>query len=255
MKISIIGTGNVATILGMELKKAGHEIVSVFGRQFNKTANLAVRLHAAAIHEINECIPYKADIILIAVNDGTIKSISDQLKKNKSIIVHTSGSIDLSVLSKKHKHSGIFYPLQTISTGSKINFKTTPLCVEANQPGDLKLLLQLASSISKAVYVIDSKQRLQVHLAAVFANNFSNHLMTVAEKILEENHLPFDLLKPIIYTAAKSLQNKSPSLLQTGPAVRGDRVTINKHLSLLKKHPSWKKLYELMSADISASKS
>jgi predicted short-subunit dehydrogenase-like oxidoreductase (DUF2520 family) len=124
------------------------------------------------------------------------------------------------------------------------------VCIESKEEKNLKLLLQLANSITSSVYVINSEQRMQIHLAAVIANNFTNHLYSIAEKILNEHDLSFDLLRPIIQTAAKNIGHYSPAILQTGPAVRGDKKILKKHLELLKDHPEWKKIYKLITESI-----
>ncbi len=246
MNLALAGTGNVAQTLGKALLKAGHRITWVYGRDAGKAKALAGKLNAVYWDSLKPVSSWKPDILIIAVKDDAISAVSAHFKTINCLVVHTSGSASLQVLKKHHRHCGVFYPLQTFSKNSRINLKTTPFCLESFHKTDMKYLEQLASSISGAVYHINSRQRQELHLAAVFANNFSNYLFTVAEEILAENKLPFELLKPIILTAAKNLQNHSPSLSQTGPAIRHDKQAIQKHLDLLHQHPTRSKIYRLL---------
>lgn len=251
MKISIIGTGQVARALAKVFKKAGHELVCFYGRNQKKSRALAEKFQCLSAEKPEELARKPSDVIIISVSDDAIGILAAKLGKSKSLVIHTSGSVPLSVLTEKNKRCGVFYPLQTFSPGSKINYKTMPVCIETNQKKDLQLLLSLGHSISEAVYVTDSVQRLHIHLAAVIANNFSNHLYVMAEKILHKQHLSFDLLKPIILTQAKNIQFISPAKAQTGPARRQDLSVLRKHMAMIKTNPSWHTLYQLFSDDIS----
>lgn len=250
MKLGLAGTGQVAHALGKAFLKAGHEILWVYGRDPKKAAALARKLKAKSFHNPSKATVESPDLILLAVKDDAIHQVAQLFKFIPSAIAHTSGSIAMKEIRKSNGNYGVFYPLQTFSENSKINISTMPICIEANSEEGFGQLLKLAHSISKSVYSIPSKQRQKLHLAAVFANNFTNHLFAISEEILNENHLSYDLLKPIILTAAKNLQHRSPSLSKTGPAIRNDQVTIQKHLDLLAMYPRWTKLYKLISEDI-----
>ena len=148
------------------------------------------------------------------------------------MVVHTSGGIPVNAISN-HDRRGVFYPLQTFSSERAVDFGKVPICIEAKDPKDLKLLHHLASSMSTMVYEIDSDQRKQLHLAAVFANNFTNHMYVLAQQICEENDLPFDMLKPLILETAQKIELESPLLMQTGPAIRHDVSVLQLHAELL----------------------
>jgi predicted short-subunit dehydrogenase-like oxidoreductase (DUF2520 family) len=142
----------------------------------------------------------------------------------------------LDALSEKNR-KGVFYPLQTFSKNREVNFNNVPICVEATEAEDLKLLMNLGKSLSEKVVEVNSEERTKLHLAAVFVNNFVNHLYAIGDDILSDNELPFDLLHPLIEETASKIKTLAPSQVQTGPASRGDQKTIEKHLHLLKEGP------------------
>lgn len=253
MRITIIGSGNIATQLGLALLKAGHEIVSVYSKNYSHATVLAKTLHAQALKNSIE-ISTNTDLILIAVNDDAIEDVAAALRKTNAIVTHTSGSVSIDVLIKYFKNCGVLYPLQSINKNRKIVFKNVPVCVEGSNKIAGQKLLELASSVSKNIFQLNSKQRLAVHVAAVFANNFSNHVMHLAEEILKENNLPFNLLRPLIATTAKKVQDDLPSQIQTGPAKRNDIQTIEKHLAFLKGDEVKRKIYKMMSESIAGKK-
>jgi predicted short-subunit dehydrogenase-like oxidoreductase (DUF2520 family) len=250
MKISIIGTGNVAGILGAAFIRSGISIAWIYGRDPVKARRLAKKFKTIVATDLNMAGNHAADIIIIAVKDDAIAEVARLLKTKNCLVAHTSGSVALTALTGHHKICGVFYPVQTFSKAGKTSLAQTPICIESNTEKGMQLLLKAASAISSHVYITDSNERRRVHLAAVFANNFTNHLFKIASSILEEQHLSFDLLRPIILSAAKNLQHASPDLLQTGPAVRGDSLTEAKHLKMLKTHPEWQRIYDLISQDI-----
>lgn len=248
MKITIIGSGNVASQLGVAFKKAGHEIIGIISRNEKSGTVLAKKLNCAYGSILNK--PMTAcDVIIIAVKDSEIKNVALQLPPTKATIAHTSGSIGMDVFNPHVKKHGVFYPLQTLKN-HKQNFKKVPICLEANNKTSEQLLFNLAKSITDNIYFLNSEQRLKAHLAAVFTNNFTNHMYAIAEKLLLKNNLPFELLKPLIAQTAANAIESSPSSNQTGPAVRNDEVTIAKHLQLLKNNKDLKDLYQLITASI-----
>jgi len=250
MRIGLTGTGQVADALSKAFLHAGHEIAWISGRNHATGKSLAKKVKGIFYADLHQAVRQPADVIMIAVKDEAIMEVAARFKSGNTLVVHTSGSIDLNTLKKYHKNAGVLYPLQTFSKKSKIDFSTLPFCVEAASEKGLQLLLKLASSVSNAVYVMDSDRRLQLHLAAVFANNFTNHLFVIADALLQEKALSFDLLRPIILTASKNIQQATPVEAQTGPAKRKDQVTIKRHLKLLSKHKEWQRLYTLISKDI-----
>jgi predicted short-subunit dehydrogenase-like oxidoreductase (DUF2520 family) len=249
LKVILIGSGNVAMHLGQALLEADVEIVQVYSQHIAHAKTLAKKLKAKAISSISKI---KADgaLIILAIKDDAIAGVVKKLKVSDGIVVHTSGSISIDVLKKFHQH-GIIYPLQTFSKNRKVDFRNIPVCIEGSDVSTLLSLSNIAETISDCVYHLDSKQREEVHLAAVFANNFTNHLYALSEEILQKNKLPFDLLRPLILETAEKVQSLSPLEAQTGPALRKDQSVMKKHLALLKKHPQLKKIYSEISAGIS----
>ncbi|MES2132500.1 MAG: DUF2520 domain-containing protein, partial [Bacteroidota bacterium] len=165
------------------------------------------------------------------------------------IVMHTSGSIDLSVLKPASNHIGVYYPLQTFTKGVSINWDTTPLLIEANTASALKTIKQMAASVSHTVKVVDSVTRLKLHLSAVFASNFTNALYAAAFDFIEAHVSKKDtaLLKPIMLQSFLKLESLSPKQAQTGPAMRNDQVVMKKHLALLKSDKQLTEVYKLLS--------
>ena len=162
--------------------------------------------------------------------------------------MHTSGGVALEKISN-HNRRGVFYPLQTFTKGKAVDFKTIPICIETEFSADLKILKKIAKSISDKMYIINSEQRKALHVAAVFVNNFTNHLYQIGNQICEENNIPFEVLHPLIQETAEKIKELSPSEAQTGPALRNDTKTIEKHIDFLE-NPEYKKLYQLLTQSI-----
>ncbi|MGB5553968.1 MAG: DUF2520 domain-containing protein [Flavobacteriaceae bacterium] len=244
MKVSLMGTGNVAHHLYQTLSAAMEvEIVQVFGRKQDVLGNE---------HEYS---PFdgaikEADIFILAVSDDSISAVAQKFSSVKGLLVHTSGSVAIDSLPKKVRR-GAFYPLQTFSKERKVDLRKTPICIEAETPKDLELLNLLASLISDNVHTVSSEKRAYLHLSAVFVNNFVNHLYQIGETIATDHNLPFTLLHPLISETAKKMDTLSPKDAQTGPSKRGDLSAMKKHLSLLKDHKEYSEIYRLMSQSIS----
>lgn len=231
INIIIIGTGNVSYHFSeVILKKNNLRLIEICGRKnsipeyFNKSIS-----YSNNISKIQS-----ADIYLICVSDNAIGSVNSQLNINdKSIVIHSSGSTDMNCLSKHKKH-GVLYPLQTFSLNSQVDFNNIPIIVEASANEELIRIKELSSILSKKVIECNSKQRLSIHISAVFANNFSNHMNVIAEEILEANNIDPNILKPLILETSKKTQYLKFKEAQTGPAKRNDQITVEKHLILLK---------------------
>ncbi|MBA3972009.1 MAG: DUF2520 domain-containing protein, partial [Bacteroidetes bacterium] len=187
---------------------------------------------------------------IIAVKDDVIASVAKQLNLKDKIVVHTSGTVDMAVLKKVTKNYGVLYPLQTLSKDIEIDFKTVPVCIEASNKATSESLQYFAKSISRNVQRINSEQRKKIHLAAVFACNFSNHMYSIADDLLGNDKLSLELLKPLIEETANKIKLGRPHKMQTGPAIRGDKQTINAHLKLLSKDKRNQKIYKLLSESI-----
>ena len=190
----------------------------------------------------------EADVYVMAVNDDSIAELSSQLPFENRLLVHTSGSVSIHDLDRKHKR-GVFYPLQTFTKGVEINFEKVPICIESLEKDDLNTLKNLGESLHSPVYKISTEQRQTLHVAAVFVNNFSNQLYRIAHEITDAKHIPFDILKPLIRETAEKIDTLSPYMAQTGPAVRNDKKTIKRHLKLLE-NENHKELYELLTQSI-----
>ncbi len=245
LSIVILGTGNVAKhLFDAFLVQKSVKITQVYGRNPESLSYFEGNTKVTSdISQIKD-----ADVLLIAISDDAIVEISKRLQDKKGLIVHTSGSVPLDALPKDSR-CGVFYPLQTFSKERAVNFKEIPLCIEALTEEDHELLKQLAKSISDNVHRIDSNQRKSLHLAAVFANNFTNHMYHAAQEICEQNKVRFELLSPLIKeTAAKALAI-SPYEAQTGPARRNNRGTIGKQLNQLH-NEKLKTIYSLLSKSI-----
>lgn len=252
MNVSIIGSGNVATHLAKALKKANVQVLNIWSHRFENARVLADIVRAKTVSEISEITNesvIKSDIILIAVKDDAIAEVSSQLGNYNGLIAHTSGAIAMDVLAN-HQNYGIFYPLQTFSKHTALDFNNIPLCIEANNTSNLNQLKQLASLISKNVYEVNSEQRKILHLAAVFACNFPNYLYGIAQQLLAQNRLDFNIIKPLIAETANKVQTTLPTEVQTGPAIRNDEQTLAKHEGLLQQHPEWLNIYKLLSEQI-----
>lgn len=248
MKIVFLGSGNVATHLAQRLKDAGEEILQIYSRSEDNATWLASKVGAQAITSLT-ALNTTADVYLVCVKDEAIAQLVPALKQIDGLVAHTSGATAINVLQDL-KNYGVFYPLQTFSKTQPLNLSDTPICVEANTAENLEGLERLAQQVSNAVYRVDSRQRTILHLSAVFACNFSNHLYGISASIMAEHGLNFDILKPLIMETAQKIQSASPSSMQTGPAVRGDEETMQKHLQLLDGHEELQTIYKTLSESI-----
>ena len=233
MRITLIGAGRVATHLALALKSQ-HQIVQVYSRNLQHAQRVADKVHTQAINQVEQ-LNSQTDLVIIAVSDQAIEPIIQSIKVYlpQCLIVHTSGSTALSIIEHHHKRAGVFYPLQTFSFEREVNWSETPLFVEASQQQDVELLTTLANSLSNNVYQYSSKQRQTLHLAAVFACNFSNYCYDMAQQIVDAEQVDFSLLYPLILETAEKATHNNPQQMQTGPAMRGDQNILNLHTQLL----------------------
>jgi predicted short-subunit dehydrogenase-like oxidoreductase (DUF2520 family) len=244
-EVTILGTGKVAYHLSSALKAAGMNIRQIFGRDKQKASSLAEKLTAKAVSRLEDLEP-DSDLYILCISDQSIHKVIPQITIGPRLIVHTSGSVGMDVFKDHFKNFGVFYPLQTFSKERKINFREIPVCIEANSSHNEALLTFLALKLSDKVQVVDSDTRLVLHTAAVFASNFTNFSYAIAEDLLGNANLDFDLIRPLIRETAERVQTGKPGEAQTGPAIRNDRVTIEKHLDLLRNHEQYRHLYEKM---------
>ena len=252
IKIVVIGAGNIAHhLLQLFLLNNEIEIVQIFNRQQTIAAKkLAKKSNTHLVSDYAKFIT-NADIYFICVKDDAIFDVAKELAKLnlKGLVVHTSGSVDVSVLQQASKKIGVFYPLQSFSVNDSVDWKSVPVFLEATTPSSLLLLKLIAKKNSAIVKVFNSQQRLQFHLAAVFASNFTNALYAVAFSLIEKEFPENDtkLLTPLITQSFNKMLKLSPKQAQTGPAKRGDKITMNKHLKLLEGNTSLKKTYMQLS--------
>jgi predicted short-subunit dehydrogenase-like oxidoreductase (DUF2520 family) len=252
MKISLIGSGRVAFHLAQALLGQGHNIVQVYARDFDKTQKFAEKVQAKACQSLQQF--QSTELIILAVSDSAIAELVKQVHElfPETLMVHTSGSTNIEVISHVHDKAGVFYPLQTFSFERDVDWTVTPLFVEAVADVDQKLLSDLANSLSNRVYQYTSKQRLTLHLAAVFACNFSNYCFDMAKQIVDAEQVDFSLLYPLIVETAKKATENDPKQMQTGPAMRGDQNILAMHQNLLAQaeRDDLKEVYQLLSDGI-----
>ena len=243
--ISFIGAGKVSSQLAPALSKAGHQIKQVFSRQAGKADELAALVKADPITDLHY-LSDSADLYVVAVTDDAIPLVAEAMAATLShnpLVVHTSGAADAGKLAPFFDRFGIFYPLQTFTENRLLSFQNIPLCIHANAEDDKEILLAIGHSISESVFEIDDEQRAVLHVAAVFVNNFTNHLFGIGKDILSSRKIPFEILLPLIEETAAKVQELDPAKSQTGPASRKDMTTIRKHLKLLGEFPEYQKLY------------
>ena len=252
MRISFMGAGRVAHHLAHVLSQH-HQIVQIYSRTLATAQTLAAQVKATATMNIEELSP-EIDLVIIAVSDQAIASVIANVHQQlpNVLIVHTSGSTDIEILAQIHARAGVFYPLQTFSLERQINWSDTPIFVEAKSEDDLVLLAELANQLSTRVYSYTSAQRLSLHLAAVFACNFSNYCYDMAKQIVDAQHVDFSLLYPLILETANKALHNDPKQMQTGPAMRGDQNILKMHEQMLQKaqREDLKNIYQLMSQQI-----
>ena len=252
MRISFMGAGRVAHHLAHVLSQH-HQIVQIYSRTLATAQTLATQVKATATMNIEELSP-EIDLVIIAVSDQAIASVIANVHQQlpNVLIVHTSGSTDIEILAQIHARAGVFYPLQTFSLDRDIPWLDTPIFVEAKSEDDLVLLAELANQLSTRVYSYTSAQRLSLHLAAVFACNFSNYCYDMAKQIVDAQHVDFSLLYPLILETANKALHNDPKQMQTGPAMRGDQNILKMHEQMLQKaqREDLKNIYQLMSQQI-----
>lgn len=248
MNIVLIGSGNVATQLGIALVNVGHTILQVYSRDINNAQTLANKLSSIAIDSFKQ-LDLKADIYIVSVKDDVLASLVSELPKIEGIVCHTAGSIEIDVLNAFNKH-GVLYPFQTFTKDKLVNFSQVPFLLEANDEGSYVVLKKMAKSISDVVMEANSVQRGQLHISAVFACNFVNHMYRLSSDLLENSGLPFELLHPLIKETAEKVVSLSPRLTQTGPASRNDQMIIDKHLCMLKSNEPFESIYKTLTNSI-----
>jgi len=250
--VSFIGSGNLAWHLAPALDNAGFVVKEVHSRNPKHAAALTGRLYQAEVKATLDFSTSPSDIFIVSTSDDAIESIAQEIiLPDDAFLIHTSGSQPLSILQfAATSNTGVFYPLQTFSKTKKVDFKDTPIFCESNNADTEQMLMLLAKAISNKVSKITSEERKALHVAAVFASNFTNHMLTLSKKILEQNSLSFELLKPLILETINKSLITDPESAQTGPARRGDLEILDKHIEFLKEDETLTEIYKLVSQDI-----
>lgn len=250
--VSIIGSGNLAWHLAPALDNAGHIVKEIYSRNPKHAEALTERLYQAEVKATLDFSTSPSSVFFICTSDDVIEDIAREIiLPEDSILLHTSGSQPLSVLQyAATANTGVFYPLQTFTKNKRIDFKSIPIFIECDEENTEEIIRAMAQAISSQVRKIFSEERKALHVAAVFASNFSNHMLTLSKQILQNNNLHFDLLKPLISETINKSLSIGPEEAQTGPARRGDLEILDSHMEFLQDEKTIAKIYELISQNI-----
>lgn len=249
-RVVMLGSGNVATNFALALKDK-YQLVQIYSRTLDNALLLAQQVNCEAIDDLKK-LAKDADVYIISVKDDAIASVIDAAPRNGALWLHTSGSTPISVFEGKQKRFGVLYPMQSFSKSRIVDMNEVHIFIEGNSEEVTQEINDFASSISNNVHKATSQERQQLHVAAVFACNFANHMFTLSSEVLEEAGLPFDAMLPLIKTTVEKLENMSPAESQTGPAARGDIKIIEKHLSSL--DGDKREIYKMLSLSIMRAK-
>ena len=258
LRITLIGSGQVATHLGLAFERAGHRVQLVYSRHLAHATQLTAQLaQAFATDSLDFRTQPQCDLYLVSISDAAVAAVMTRTRfPEGSRVVHTSGSLPASVLARPEfkLQTGVFYPIQTFSRNQPVNLAETPIALEAENPELAALLQHLATGISQKVIFMAGPERKQLHLAAVFACNFTNHLLGISRELLTQNSLDPHLLEPLIKTTIEKSFANNPFTVQTGPAVRDDNNIMQEHLRLLSQEPLYQQIYSLLSRSIQGKK-
>jgi predicted short-subunit dehydrogenase-like oxidoreductase (DUF2520 family) len=252
LNVSFIGSGNLAWHLAPALDNAGLIVKEVYSRNPKHAEALTERLYQAEVKATLDFSTSDSTIFIICVSDDAIRSVATEIiLPDDAILIHTSGSQPLDILQYAAiSNTGVLYPLQTFSKNTRVDFKTVPIFIESNNEETEKVLMMLAKAISHQAKKIFSEERKALHVAAVFASNFSNHMLVLSKEILEKNSLSFDLLKPLISETINKSLTLGPENAQTGPALRGDMEILDGHLEFLQEDEDVAEIYKIISQHI-----
>lgn len=247
--ITIIGAGNVATVLAKSFIAHHHSIIQIIHRDKLKGQALANAVQAKRFDISLQSLQQNADFYIIAVSDNAIAEVAQQLHIENGILLHTAGAVDIHVLQNAAKQYGVLYPLQSLQVSMQ-HTPTIPFLVEGSTQLAAQAIYKWATTFSQTVQLADSDYRLRMHLAAVLAANFSNHLYALTNDYCKNTNIDFSLLLPLIQETANRLEHHNPNDVQTGPAARNDIATIQKHQQLLQTNPQLLRIYNLLTASI-----
>ena len=248
MKIVFIGAGNLATRLSLAMQRVGMQIGQVYSHTEASARQLATRLGCPWTNDLS-ALQEDGDLYVFSLKDTVLSDVISKVKPNNGMWVHTAGSMPMSVFEGYAQRFGVLYPLQTFSKGRNVNCDVIPIFLEANTDKNADYLKNIASALSENVRFMSSEKRRSLHLAAVFACNFTNHIYTLSYKLLENESIPADVLLPLIDETVSKIHSMPPAAAQTGPAIRYDENVINKHLAMLD-DPDMQAIYRLLSQSI-----
>jgi predicted short-subunit dehydrogenase-like oxidoreductase (DUF2520 family) len=251
-EISFIGAGNVAWHLAPALDNAGYTVREVYSRHPKNAQILTGRLYEAVVKDTLDFSDSPSRIFIISVADDAVEEVlGDLVLPDGALLVHTSGSLPMGMLELAAAEGmGVFYPLQTFTKGKAVDLTTVPICVEASDDATAQELLRMAKALSKKGVLLSSLERQVLHVAAVFACNFTNHMLRISADLLEENRMDFSLLHPLIVETLQKSLDIGPAAAQTGPARRHDFEILDKHMAFLEGKADWVEMYRLISQDI-----
>lgn len=249
MRIVLIGAGRLATQLGMALRSVEHEIAAVWSRSMESAELLASQIGGMPTNDLAH-LPAEADVFIVSVKDSALTTVVAEAVKGRSsqLFVHMAGSMPLALFSGYATRYGVFYPMQSFSKERRVDFAEIPVFIEAGDADSLAVIHSLAASVSRHVRELSTEDRKYLHLAAVFACNFTNHCYAMSAEILEQHGVPFDVMLPLIDETARKVHELHPKEAQTGPAVRYDENVINMQSALL--DGTMKSVYDLLSKSI-----
>lgn len=249
MRVVIIGAGNVATVFGRLIINANHEVIQVVSRSIGNARLLANEL-GCAFADNPKILDTTADVYVVAMADVALNDIRESYFLGDKLIVHTAGSVSKDILKLVSINYGVMYPLQSLRKENRELQQDIPLLIDGNTPEVTKLVEQFALTLSSTVAIVNDEQRLKLHVAAVIVSNFTNHLYSLAADYCNKESLDFKMLQPLIEETAIRLRYHLPVEMQTGPAIRKDITTLDKHLRILSQHPELKKVYLRMTDSI-----
>lgn len=250
MDIVFVGAGRLATNLAKALRDAGHHVMAVYSRTMESASALAAQVGGIPTDCIDN-LPTKADVFILSVKDAVLPTVAELLRKGRGeqVFLHTAGSIPLTVFGV-HAHCGVLYPMQTFSKDKAVDFTRVHIFIEGNDLSTLRLAQTLAQSVSSHVHELSSDERRYLHLAAVFACNFTNHCYALSAKMMEAHGMPFEAMYPLIRETTEKVGAMHPRDAQTGPAVRWDENVMAAQKTLLADEPDIQQIYEIMSKSI-----
>jgi len=247
--IVMIGAGNLANSLAPALMRAGFRILQVYNRTKESAVSLSGKLDCEYTNDVNQ-IRKDASIYFLVLTDQATLTFINEFNFPEAFIVHVSGGLDIEVLKGTSSKYGVFYPIQTFTRGLELDFRSIPICIEASDQESENRLLGIAKKLSDIHSKIDSLQRKYLHVAAVFACNYVNHMYDISSEILKVASLPFSLLHPLIRVTAEKATENPPKEVQTGPAIRNDKIVITEHLKLLATNEHYQHLYKILTESI-----